>query len=608
MKTGNTAPRTSGKVYDVVIVGAGISGAILAKQLSRAGKEVLILESGRATSLDPDGYRSYVENFLAANAKVPNSPYPPNPNSPSASVLDVTQIPADGAANNGYMVQDGKLPFSSDYLRARGGTTLHWLGTTLRMLPNDFQLRTRYGQGVDWPFGYEELDPYYEQAEWEIGVSANTEDQELFGIRFRPGYRYPMQRIPPSYLDQVFGSEAARHRYRFGNEEVSIGVGSTPQGRNSIPNLVEGSNKTYQPQGMIGEPTTGQRCEGNASCVPICPVQAKYNALKTLKAAAADRVTVQTQAVATAILTDHHSGRVTGIQYQSYQDENFPPSPTPAVAVGRVYVIAANAIETAKLCLASGVANSSDQMGRNLTDHPTLLTWGLAPQNVGAFRGPGSTSNIFSFRDGEFRAAHSAFIVPLDNWGWGWSAFAPGVTLSDWVYGKDLFGADLRSTVADQIPRQITLQFEFEQPPDPLNTVTIDKQYRDQMGCFRPIITYNLPAYVRDAMEAACDFSADLFGKLNIQPFTQYNAWDPGYFEHNGRGYSFRGAGHLAGTHRMGSSADDSVVDPDQRTWDHDNLYLVGCGSMPTVGTSNPTLTMVALAFRSAEAILRDLE
>jgi choline dehydrogenase-like flavoprotein len=72
-------------------------------------------------------------------------------------------------------------------------------------------------------------------------------------------------------------------------------------------------------------------------------------------------------------------------------------------------------------------------------------------------------------------------------------------------------------------------------------------------------------------------------------------------------GYTFQGAGHLAGTHRMGSSPRTSVTDPRQRTWDHDNLYLAGCGNMPTVGTSNPSLTMTALAIWAAENIAADL-
>ena len=82
---------------------------------------------------------------------------------------------------------------------------------------------------------------------------------------------------------------------------------------------------------------------------------------------------------------------------------------------------------------------------------------------------------------------------------------------------------------------------------------------------------------------------------------------DRGYLEFNGKPYEFKGCGHLVGTHRLGSNPENSVTNSWLRTWDHENLYLVGCGAMPTWGTSNPSLTMAALAYRAAESILRDL-
>ena len=82
---------------------------------------------------------------------------------------------------------------------------------------------------------------------------------------------------------------------------------------------------------------------------------------------------------------------------------------------------------------------------------------------------------------------------------------------------------------------------------------------------------------------------------------------EAGHVEYEGEIYNFWGAGHIVGTHRMGTDPKESVCDENGKTWDHDNLYLVGCGNMPTLGTSNPTLTMTALAFKTAEAILQKL-
>jgi choline dehydrogenase-like flavoprotein len=94
---------------------------------------------------------------------------------------------------------------------------------------------------------------------------------------------------------------------------------------------------------------------------------------------------------------------------------------------------------------------------------------------------------------------------------------------------------------------------------------------------------------------------------LGTRDSTDYWETDPFYLTYEGKPYAFRGAGHIVGTHRMGDAADDSVVDRDQRCWEHPNLYLVGCGSLPTVATSNPSLTMMALALRTLERLEADL-
>ena len=597
--------------YDVVIVGAGICGAILAKQLGEAGKRVLILEAGTAAALSAEGYRSYVQTFYEALIKVPNSPYPDNPNAPSQNVLNVNPIQHGKPDTSGYFVQMGPLPFLSDYVRTKGGTTLHWLGTCLRMLPSDFRLKTLYGQGVDWSLTYDELEPYYRSAEGEIGVSADVEDQTFLGIKFAEGYVYPMRKIPQSYLDRKVAEGVKGLKVPLAGRQYEVRVVSTPQGRNSMPNPLYNFGRGYTPVGFVvmddaGDPHTGERCEGNSSCVPICPVQAKYNALKTLSKAPKDRVHVITQAVASKIEIDPVSGRVTGIAYKKYDSPNSPTFTT-HIAEGTAYVIAAHAVETAKLLLASNAANSSGQVGRNLMDHPTLLTWALMPQPVGSFRGPGSTSNVPTFRDGEFRKKHSAFIVPLDNWGWGWATGAPGATMTDMV-NQGYFGKTLRRRLFEQVSRQFTLQFEFEQLPEPTNRVTIDPQYKDPLGNYRPVIHYDISDYTRAAIAVAKGISDAIFQQLGAQDATRYDPTEPGYLTYKNSGYTLRGAGHLIGTHRMGSSKKTSVVDRNQRTWDHPNLYLVGCGNMPTIGTSNPTLTVAALAFMAADSILKDLK
>jgi len=622
------------KEYDVVIVGSGISGSIIAKTLTNAGKKVLLLEAGlkAGIALDKEGsyetYQSYLDTYYKAAAKAPNAPYPDIKDAPSIDVLDLTVLDGKPSTDHGYLVQMGPVPFASDCVRGAGGTTLHWLGTTLRMLPNDFKMKTLYNQGVDWPITYDDLKPYYEMAEHEIGVSGEVSEQKMpnMGDNFwGEEYVFPMEKIPQSYMDSVLMQKTEGLTVSLNGKEYQITCISTPQGRNSNPNvkykiagvswseekkqleLIRGDEKfEYRPKGALWDNYTGERCEGNASCVPICPVQAKYNALKTLKNAKKENLKIITQAVASSLMIEKGTNEIAGIIYKKYRRENSKRYTT-EVAKGKIYVLAASAIENAKLLLASNAANSSDQVGRNLMDHLVMLTWGLTPEKIYPYRGPGSTTNIPTFRDGEFRNEHAAWISPLDNWGWSWPTFAPGSDVQA-ALEKGMFGKNLRNHIHDKVTRQFLLHFECEQSPEPENRVTIDPKYKDQIDNYRPVIHYNVSEYMRKSMEAAKKVSDQIFAANEIEDFTNYSKQnDPGYVEYKGQGYTFRGAGHIVGTHRMGSCKEDSVVNEDQRTWDHKNLFLVGCGNMPTLGTSNPTLTMSALTFKAAEAILKQL-
>lgn len=630
--------------YDVVIVGSGIAGAVLSKTLTQAGKSVLLLEAGLQAGIAFDAeknyenYQYYLNTFYKAPAKVPNSPYPNIKDAQSPNVLDIVKLtPQNTPSTQGYFVQAGPLPFASDCLRGPGGTTLHWLGSTPRMLPNDFKMKTKYGVGVDWPITYDELKPYYEMAENEIGISGEVDDQiipeKVVGDKtiyyntndtYGKDYVFPMKKIPQSYLDKVCIDRSNGLKVELNKVTYDIVYSSTPQGRNSIPNpkykftgvkwdghanklkLKRKEDFEYQPVGSNWDPYTGQRCEGNASCVPICPVQAKYNALKTLRKSDPRHLDIITQAVASKVFYDKGSNDITGIEYKKYKYADSTVYET-KIAKGKIYVLAASAIENAKLLLASGIANSSDQVGRNLMDHFVMLTWGLLPEKGFPYRGPGSTTNISTFRDGEFRKEHAAWISPIDNWGWAWPTFAPGTDLSN-ALDKGVFGKKLRTELNETVTRQLLLHFECEQAPDPENRVTIDPKYKDQLGNYRPVINYQATEYMLKSMKAAKEVSDQIFKAYGVKDFTNYTMKNADSVMYENDIYNFWGAGHIVGTHRMGDKKENSVVNASQRTWDHPNLYLVGCGNMPTIGTSNPTLTMTALTFKASESILKQLE
>lgn len=574
----------SKEVYDAIVVGAGVAGVIAAKQLSNAGKRVLIIEAGSAESLTSEGFKGYVENFYSAVAKHANSPYPSNSNALS---------PTDG--RNGYFEEQGPLPVSGSYTRVVGGTTMHWEGKTLRMLPEDFSLKEIYGVGLDWPLSYEDLQPYYEKAEYEIGVAGDIEEQRHLGVPFREGYLYPMEKIPPSYLDEQVRKKVDGTVVKLDSHTVTLQLSTFPQGRNSRVT----PNASYSMNGL--------QCHGSASCVPICPMQAKYDARRTIRTfASPGLVHILPKAVASRIEIAHENGRVSAVHYKHYRDKNAPDHMV-GTAKGRVYVLAANAVENARLMLASNLLSTSGLMGRNLMDHPHLLAWGLMPDVVGTMRGPLVTSGIGAFRKGSAREKQAAFSVDVHNDGWAWAGISAADVLRDVVDNAKIYGSELRQEMLDRISRQLLLAFMIEMPANSSNRVSVDPRYRDQLGNCRPVMHFDMPDYTKRTMAYARNLSKTIFGKLGVEDHTEYANNDPAYFEYDGVGYWFRGGNHFSGTHIMGTTKHNSVVDSNLRSWDHENLYLLGSGSMPSIGTANTTLTIAALSFRASEQMIRDL-
>ena len=141
---------------DVVVVGSGVAGALVAYQLALAGKSVIMLEAG------PRLPRwQTVERFRNQPDKSDNSAaYPSTAWAPH---------PEYGPPND-YLILKGEHKFNSQYIRAVGGTTWHWAASAWRFIPNDFKMKTLYGVGRDWPIVYDDLEPYYYRAEQELGV------------------------------------------------------------------------------------------------------------------------------------------------------------------------------------------------------------------------------------------------------------------------------------------------------------------------------------------------------------------------------------------------------------------------------------------------------
>ena len=168
---------------DVLIVGAGVAGALMAWRLAGAGARVTVVEAGPHVDRG-----AALQRFERSAVRVPEAPYPMAPYAESPATI-----------GDSYIRQDGPDPFRSTYLRQVGGTTWHWLGTALRLLPSDLELQSRYGVGADWPLRYSDLATWYDVAESELGVSGH--DDDMFGPpRQTP---YPMPGLPAALGDRL---------------------------------------------------------------------------------------------------------------------------------------------------------------------------------------------------------------------------------------------------------------------------------------------------------------------------------------------------------------------------------------------------------------------
>jgi choline dehydrogenase-like flavoprotein len=525
---------------DVLIVGAGVAGALMAWSLAGAGVRVTVVEAG------PHVERGAALQRLERSAvRVPEAPYEMAPYAESPATI-----------RDSYIRQDGPDPFRSTYLRLVGGTTWHWLGTALRLLPSDFELRSRFGVGADWPLGYSDLASWYDVAESELGVSGHDDDM-LGPPRQKP---YPMPGLPAALGDRLIAPIAGRFGFK---------VRVSPQARNSQP--------------FDGRPA----CCASSSCIPICPVQAKYDATVHLRKAEAAGARILSESVVVRVDTGP-DGHVTGILIRK-------PDRSETWLSARHLIIAANAIEGPKLLLMSrsercpdGVANSSGAVGRYLMDHPVQLTKALSPVPVWPRQGPQEVSAIHELRDGYHRRHHGALLMNIGNHGWEWAGPDLATLAKDFV-DAGLSGPELLDAVRSHASREMTLVALTEQLPDPDNRITPDFDRPDVIGVPKPRVFFRLDDYTATALAAA--------RKIHEQLFHAVGATDIGHVPYA------EGAGHIMGTTRMGTDARTSVANAQGRSHDHPNLWFAGASLFPTSGTANPTLTIAALALRTAEAI-----
>ena len=534
---------------DIVVVGSGVVGAMIADQLSARGHSVLILEAGlrieRAQAVE--NWRNMpFANRLGSDFQglYPQSPLAPAPlYFPENNYVHLT-----GPSGSG---------FKQGYLRTVGGTTWHWAASCWRHLPVDLRMQSAYGVGRDWPISYEELEPYYLQAENEMGVAGPNDPAQQSPVE-RSG-PYPMDMVPWAYGDQRFADVVNPHGYR------SVPI---PQGRSTRP--------------WRGRPT----CCGNNNCQPICPVGAMYNGIHHVQAAEEKGAIVLPQAVVYKIDTDENN-RVTAVHWYDQARKSHK-------ATGRHFVLACNALETPRLLLMAanernpaGIANSSDQVGRNIMDHSGFHCFFLASEPLWPGRGPAQSSCLVGPRDGAFRSAYSANKMILNN-------ITQVASATQAAMDMGLAGKALDAEIRRRAAHGVDLSISLEPLPDPNNRLTLSKTRMDPLGLPCPDVNYDVGDYVRKGAEAAhaqLRHIGTLFQATEFRITTQLNANN-----------------HMMGSVIMGANPKDSVVNGDCRAHDHDNLWLPGGGAMPSASVVNSTLSMAALGLKAAAAIARQMD
>lgn len=533
---------------DVVIAGAGICGGLLALDLVRAGLSVIILDAGPRYDRD-----KIVENwrYMPPRNKADFDYATPYPNVPWAPHTNFFP-------DNGYLKTTGPdaAAYKQGIIKGVGGTTWHWAASSWRYLPSDFEMKSRYGVGRDFALSYDDLEPYYYAAETEMGVMGpNGQDITPSAPRSQP---WPMTSMPYGYGDR-----------RFTEVVAPLGYDNTPvpQGRNSRP--------------YDGRP----QCCGNNNCMPICPIGAMYNGIYSVEKAEQLGAKVIPNAVVYRIDTDA-ANDVTAMHF-------YDPDKNSTKVLARRFVIAANGIETPKLLLVAandknpgGIANSSDQVGRNMMDHPGISMSFVAEEPIWAGQGSVQMSSITNFRDGEWRGERSAIQIGYNN-----TAQTTKGGLKALQTGK--VGKELDAEIRRRAACGVDIYVNHETLADPENRLTLSGDRRDSLGIPMPDVHYDVGDYVRRAAVSSRDHLrtiAEAFGGTEIEMsdhFTPNN--------------------HICGGTIMGTDPRDSVVDSWCRSHDHQNLFLATGGAMAAAGTVNATLTMAALSLRAADAIKRDL-
>ena len=516
---------------DAIIIGSGVAGALSAYKLAQKGMKVIVLEAG------PRLERSEIVQSFTQSHKLDFTSGFPNP--------DWAPRPDWSEEGKSALSFTGPETSKVEYIRAIGGTTWHWSGGTPRFTPAELAMKSTYGVGMDWPLAYAQLEPFYAEAEKEMGVAGD--DKVESGSPRSSGF--PLPPIPSSFSDSILAGHLSR---------IGISMQSKASARNSRP---------YQGRSA---------CQGFGTCSPVCPSGAQYNAMVHVELAEKAGVRFIDNARVDKLIAGS-GGKIISVQGKYFDGSSF-------TAKGKLFILAANGIESARLLMMSasesyahGLANSSGQLGRNYMDHHGVDCRLLMKEPVFSGRGPQSTLYSNSFRDGDFRKNRAGWLLEPNN-------VLRIHDITNELLNSGIKPPKLDAAIRHRVIHQVELGSQVEQLPQHENAMTLNWDKRDSAGQPHMRLHYSFSDYEKAAFAHIKDTYARIAKACDAQILGISGP---------------SGHHHPMGMTRMGNDPKTSVVDADCRAHDHKNLFVLSSSVFTTGGVANPTLTIAALALRS---------
>ncbi|MCB0961425.1 MAG: GMC family oxidoreductase [Acidimicrobiales bacterium] len=555
---------------DAVVVGSGPGGATAAEVLTAAGWSVIVLEKGRNHLLSLEAphepLRHFANDEIAAHRRFLLGPDPLlEPRTYRRTEADGERL-AVGNVNN--------LPSTV------GGGGIHADAKLPRFLEEDFRLRSTRGpvEGAsveDWPLAYDDLEPHYTAVEQLFGVAGDAEANPFAAWRSAPYPLPPGDDMPMAVVTSEAAERAGFHPYR------------APTGINSIA--------------ADGRPacTDCGYCGGYG-----CPVQAKSDPIAALqRALRTGRCDLRPESYVTEIVRDASGRRATGVRYLDLREH-----PEPSVREVRAHhvVLAAGAFETPRLLLRQGLGG--DLVGRYLTYHYQTFTVGIFGRDTGGERGR-SVTHLHDdlLIDGpELRAVAREAGLPWVRGGVVEHGAGHMPVEESTTYGP---GEHHLPSMRDSALRRRFWVFTMqgEDLPQAANRIDLDPSVTDAWGLPAGRVTYAPhrhelvasahagpvhEAILRDAgAQAAFTATSPPQGDLDLHATANPLGIAPA-------------SKHVMGTARMGADPTTSVVSPEQRLWDCDNVLVCDSSVFVTSTGYNPTLTLAALAHRASTLLV----